>query len=100
MREEEGSIFFQAAAVSHLTTTADSFIPEDVIHKKNHSYWDFPSSSAVKNPPASAGDAGLTPRLGRSPGGGNSLVFWPGKIPWKEEPGRLQSIGLQRVGHD
>ena len=22
------------------------------------------------------------------------------KVPWMEEPGRLQSIGLQRVGHD
>ena len=22
------------------------------------------------------------------------------KIPWMEEPGRLQSVGLQRVGHD
>ena len=22
------------------------------------------------------------------------------KIPWTEEPGRLQSVGLQRVGHD
>ena len=22
------------------------------------------------------------------------------KIPWTEESGRLQSIGLQRVGHD
>ena len=22
------------------------------------------------------------------------------KIPWKEEPGRLQSMGSQRVGHD
>ena len=22
------------------------------------------------------------------------------KIPWTEEPGGLQSIGLQRVGHD
>ena len=27
-------------------------------------------------------------------------VFLPGKIPWTEEPGRLQSMGLQRVGHD
>ena len=25
----------------------------------------------VKNPPANAGDAGLIPRLGKSPGGGN-----------------------------
>ena len=23
-----------------------------------------------------------------------------GEIPWTEEPGRLQSMGLQRVGHD
>ena len=23
-----------------------------------------------------------------------------GKVPWKEKPGRLQSMGLQRVGHD
>ena len=67
---------------------------------KNHSYWDFPSSSAVKNSPPSAGDEGLIPRLGRSPGGGNYPVFWPGKIPWTEEPGRLQYIGLQGVGHD
>ena len=22
------------------------------------------------------------------------------KIPWTEKPGRLQSMGLQRVGHD
>ena len=25
-------------------------------------------------------------------------VAW--KIPWTEEPGRLQSMGSQRVGHD
>ena len=24
----------------------------------------------------------------------------PWKIPWTEEPGRLQSMGSQRVGHD
>jgi len=28
----------------------------------------------------------------------SSTVAW--KIPWTEEPGRLQSMGLQRVGHD
>ena len=26
-------------------------------------------------------------------------VFLPGEIPWMEEPGGLQSIGLQRIGH-
>jgi len=28
----------------------------------------------------------------------SSIFAW--KIPWTEEPGRLQSMGSQRVGHD
>ena len=28
----------------------------------------------------------------------SSILAW--KIPWTEELGRLQSMGLQRVGHD
>ena len=28
----------------------------------------------------------------------SSILAW--KISWTEEPGRLQSIGSQRVGHD
>ena len=28
----------------------------------------------------------------------SSIVAW--RIPWTEEPGGLQSMGLQRVGHD
>ena len=28
----------------------------------------------------------------------SSILAW--KIPWTEEPGRLQSMGLQRVRHD
>ena len=28
----------------------------------------------------------------------SSTLAW--KIPWTEEPGRLQSMGLQRVRHD
>ena len=28
----------------------------------------------------------------------SSSLAW--KIPWMKEPGRLQSMGLQRVGHD
>ena len=35
----------------------------------------------------------------------NWVRFWPrllyiGPIPWTEQPGRLQSMGSQRVGHD
>ena len=44
-------------------------------------------------------DVGLIPWLGRSPEGGNgnptSILAW--KILGPEEPGKLQSIGLQRV---
>ena len=28
----------------------------------------------------------------------SSILAW--KIPWTEEPGGIQSMGLQRVGHD
>ena len=28
----------------------------------------------------------------------SSIPAW--RIPWTEEPGRLQSLGLQRVGHN
>ena len=28
----------------------------------------------------------------------SSILAW--RIPWTEEPGRLQSIGSQRAGHD
>ena len=59
----------------------------------------------VNNPPANAGDLrdlGSIPGLGRSPGEGmaihSSILAW--RIPWTKEPGGLQSMGLQRVGHD
>ena len=49
-----------------------------------------------------AGGPGSTPASGRSPGGGNGdpLQDSAWEIPWTEEPVGLQSIGLQRVGHD
>ena len=54
----------------------------------------------VKNPPVragGAGDVGSTPGIGRSSGegNGNPLQYWG--IPWTEEPGRLYSMGSQRV---
>ena len=52
----------------------------------------------VKNPPASAGNAGSIPQLGRSPGEGNALhsSILARRIPWTEEPGGLQFMALQR----
>ena len=58
----------------------------------------------VKNLPVSAGDirdVGSILGLGRSLEEGmvthSSILVW--RIPWREKPGRLQFIGLQRVGH-
>ena len=36
--------------------------------------------------------------IGEGNGTHSSTLAW--KIPWTEEPGRLQSMGSQRVGHD
>ena len=62
----------------------------------------FPDGAVVQDPPANAGDMGSIPGLGRSPGEGNGIplriLAW--RIPWTEEPGGLQSVGSQRVGHD
>ena len=56
----------------------------------------------VKNPPANTGDAGLIPRSGRSPGGGNgsSVQYSCLENPMDIEAQWLQSMELQRVGHD
>ena len=62
----------------------------------------FPGGSVVKNSPANAGDRGLIPGSGRSPedrmATHSSVLAW--RIPWTEEPGGLQSMGSQRVGHN
>ena len=51
----------------------------------------------VENLPANARDSGSIPGLGGYPGEGNAthcgLLAW--RIPWAEEPGRLQSMGLK-----
>ena len=65
----------------------------------------FPGGSVVNNLSAKAGDpedTGSIPGPGRSLGEGNATHYsiLAGKIPWTEEPGGLQSMGLQRVGCD
>ena len=62
--------------------------------------WHFPSVSVVKNPPAML-EMRFRP-LGQEDPLGEwlpILVFLPGESnEW--QPGRLQSIGLQRIRHD
>ena len=56
----------------------------------------FPGRAVIKNLFANAGDIGSIPGLGRSPGGRHatcsSILAW--RIPWTEEPGSLQYMGL------
>ena len=65
----------------------------------------FPAGSVIKNLPANAGDGGdmgSIPGLGRSlkeeMAAHSSILAWT--IPRTEEPGGLQSMGSQRVGHN
>ena len=62
----------------------------------------FCGSSDGKESACSAGDLGLISGLGRSLEKGmathSSILIC--RLPWTEEPGRLQSMGSQKVGHD
>ena len=62
-------------------------------------------AQVVNSLPANAEDVrdlGSIPGSGGSPGGGNGhlLQYSCLGIPWTEEPGGLQSTGLQRVRHN
>ena len=60
----------------------------------------FPDSSVSKESSFSAGDQGSIPdqedSLEKETATHSSILAW--RIPWTEEPGRLQSMGSQRVG--
>ena len=74
-------------------------------------YWDaalrglgWGSGSVAKNPPAmqelqemQVQSLGWEDLLEEGMATHSSILAW--RIPWTEEPGRLQSTGLQRVGH-
>ena len=60
----------------------------------------FNGGSDGKESACKAADLGLIPESGGFPEKGNatnsSILAW--RIPWTEEPGVLQSMGLPRVG--
>ena len=58
--------------------------------------WGFPGGSEVKASASDAGDLGFP--LEKEMATHFSILAW--RIPWTEDPGGLQSMGLQRVGHD
>ena len=63
----------------------------------------YPGGSDGKESAYSDGNPSSIPGLGKSPGEGemathSSILAW--RIPWTEEPGQLQSTGLQRFRHN
>ena len=63
----------------------------------------FPGGSDSKRIHLQCGKPGFDPWVGKIPwrrAWQPTPVFLPGESPWTEEPGRLQSTGSQRVGHD
>ena len=62
----------------------------------------FPGGSDGKEPAYKAGDLGLIPGLGRSPGEGNvNPLHYSGlENSMDKKPGRPQSMGSQRVRHN
>ena len=59
-------------------------------------------AQAIKNPPAIqetwVPSLGWGDTLEKEMATHSSILAW--RIPWTEEPGRLQSMGSQRVRHD
>ena len=67
--------------------------------------WASQVALVVKNPPANAGDRrdavrflGWEDPLEQGIATCSRILAW--RIPWTEEPGGLQFMGSQRVGHD
>ena len=62
----------------------------------------FPDGSDSKDSAYNAGDLDSIPGqedpLEKGMATHSSILAW--RIPWTEEPGGLQSMGSQRVGHD
>ena len=64
--------------------------------------WGFPDGSVVKNPPTNAGDMGLIPGLGRSPGevNGNPFQYSCLGNPIDREAWWATVMGSQRIRHN
>ena len=65
-------------------------------------YWGLPCSSVGKESACNAGDLGLMPRSGRSPGEGNGNPLQYSRLENSMDKGAWQATfhGVTRVGHD
>ena len=86
--------------IGEVSTLNHKFL--DLMKRASFQFHHFPGGSDGKVSAYSLGDPGSTPgledSLEKEMATHSSTLAW--KIPWMEEPGGLQSMGLQRVGHD
>ena len=64
-------------------------------------YWKLvglPYSSDGKESACNTGDLGWEDSLEKQMATYSNILTW--RIPWTEEPGRLQSVESQKAGHD
>ena len=64
-------------------------------------YWKLvglPYSSDGKESACNTGDLGWEDSLEKQMATHSNILTW--RIPWTEEPGRLQSVESQKTGHD
>ena len=73
-------------------------VDSDFSHEIKRPLMGFPGGSEVKASAWNAGDLGRKDPLEKEMATHSSVLAW--RIPWREEPGRLQSMELQRVGHN
>ena len=59
---------------------------------------DFPGGPDDKESACNEGDLCWEDPLEKGMATHSSILAW--RLPWTKESGRLQSMGLQRVGHD
>ena len=102
----QGSREFQAKREKAHASTPAWALPTVFILEHLHALWvllrDFPGAQMVKNLPAMLEtwipSLGQEDSLKKGMAIHSSILAW--RIPWTEEPGRLQSMGSQWVRHD
>ena len=70
---------------AHINTQVYLIYMDICVYTYIHTDLGFPSGSTVKNLPANAGGASLTPGSGRFPGEGNGWPLESGRFPWRRK---------------
>ena len=85
-----------------LASTSPAHVPSWGFHPQLRPFWASLVAQLVKNPPAMwetwVSSLGWKDALEKGMATHFSILGW--RIPWTQEPGRLQSMQLQRVRHN